>query len=94
MYTVSGRTARGTNGEGLAITSVAEHEQAIQFSRIEKFRLKTSFTKFLYLLNLRNLAYEPLRSIRKEEASDVLEAEIKAEQVMEVVTDRRAFELP
>ena len=29
-----------------------------------------------------------LRSIRKEEASDVLEAEIMAEQVMEVVTDR------
>lgn len=37
-----GRTARGTNGEGLAITFVAEHEQG-QFSRIEKFLEKTIY---------------------------------------------------
>lgn len=37
-----GRTARGTNGEGLAITFVAEHEQA-QFSRIENFLEKSIY---------------------------------------------------
>ena len=88
-----GRTARGTNGEGLAITFISTEEQ-FQFKRIEEF-LDKEIYKIPMILNSEKLLYTnpknipicaavedaPVKTVEKEKATTTPAAVTSAVEV-------------
>ena len=75
-----GRTARGTNGEGLAITFISTEEQ-FQFKRIEEF-----LDKEIYKIPIdpkfgETPLYEPVKTVEKEKATTTPAAVTSAVEV-------------